>query len=303
MAFDGRLLAGVSVLAAVVEAGSFVRAAEPLGLTQSAVSRAIARLEARVGVRLLDRTTRSLTLTAEGRRLYEQVGPLLAEIGDAVIVAAGAAAAPRGVLRINADSYFSSLIFAPHANRFLERYPEVSLEMMTWPQLGDLVTEGFDVAVRFGEPPVSSLTARKLLEARVLTVASPGYLERVGVPQRPEDLHDHECIQFRDPATGRPFVWELHQGRRVVAAEGRRRMLVNDVGTLFAACLAGAGIAQVLSPSVGALLHEGRLVEVLPDWQDERFPLYALYPSRRLPAAKLRAFLDFVIELTRALSA
>jgi len=303
MAFDGRLLAGVSVLAAVVEAGSFVRAAEPLGLTQSAVSRAIARLEARVGVRLLDRTTRSLTLTAEGRRLYEQVSPLLAEIGDAVTVAGGAAAVARGVLRVNADSYFSSLIFAPHASRFLERYPEVSLEMMTWPQLGDLVTEGFDVAVRFGEPPVSSLTARKLLEARVLTVASPGYLERVGVPQRPEDLHDHECIQFRDPATGRPFVWELHQGRRVVAAEGRRRMLVNDVGTLFAACLAGAGIAQVLSPSVGALLREGRLVEVLPDWQDERFPLYALYPSRRLPAAKLRAFLDFVIELTRALSA
>src|SRR5580692_3445943 len=112
MAFDGRLLAGVSVLAAVVEAGSFVRAAEALGLTQSAVSRAIARLEARVGVRLLDRTTRSLTLTAEGRRLYEQVGPLLAEIGDAVTVAGGAAAVARGVLRVNADSYFSSLIFA-----------------------------------------------------------------------------------------------------------------------------------------------------------------------------------------------
>jgi DNA-binding transcriptional LysR family regulator len=303
MAFDGRLLAGVSVLAAVVEAGSFVRAAEPLGLTQSAVSRAIARLEARVGVRLLDRTTRSLTLTAEGRKLYEQVGPLLAEIGDAVIVAAGAAAVARGVLRVNADSYFSSLMFAPHANRFLERYPEISLEMLTWPQLGELVTEGFDVAVRFGEPPVSSLAARKLLEARVLTVASPAYLERVGAPQRPEDLRDHECIQFRDPATGRPFMWELCRGRRVVAVEGRRRMLVNDVGTLFAACLAGAGIAQVLSPSVGALLREGRLVEVLPDWQDERFPLYALYPSRRLPAAKLRAFLDFVVELARPLSA
>jgi DNA-binding transcriptional LysR family regulator len=303
MAFDGRLLAGVSVLAAVVEAGSFVGAAEPLGLTQSAVSRAIARLEARVGVRLLDRTTRSLTLTAEGRRLYEQVGPLLAEIGDAVSVAAGAAAVARGVLRVNADSYFSSLMFASHANRFLERYPEISLEMMTWPQLGELVTEGFDVAVRFGKPPISSLAARKLLEARVLTVASPAYLERVGVPQRPEDLRDHECIQFRDPATGRPFVWELNRGRRVVAVEGRRRMLVNDVGTLFGACLAGAGIAQVLSPSVGALLVEGRLVEVLPDWQDERFPLYALYPSRRLPAAKLRAFLNFVVELTRALSA
>ena len=299
MAFDGRLLSGVSVLAAVVEAGSFVRAADALGLTQSAVSRAIARLEARVGVRLLDRTTRSLTLTAEGRSLYERVSPLFAEIGDAITVASGSAAVPRGLLRVNSDSYFSSLLFAPHADRFLERYPEVSLELLTRPQLGELVAEGFDLAVRFGEPPISSLVARKLLDARVLTVASPAYLERHGRPQKPEDLRNHECVQFRDPATGRPFVWELHRGRRVVAVEGRRRMLVNDVATLLAACLAGTGIAQVLSPSVGPLLRAGRLVEVLPDWQDERFPLYALYPSRRLPAAKLRAFLDFVVELTR----
>lgn len=303
MRFDGRLLAGVSVLSAVIEAGSFVRAGEALGLTQSAVSRAIARLEARVGIRLLNRTTRSLTLTSEGQKLYEQVSPLLEEIADAVTAASGAAVAPSGVLRVNADSYFSSLIFAPQASRFLERYPEVLLEMITQPQLGELAAEGFDVAVRFGEPPASSLVVRKLLDARVLTVAAPSYLERFGRPQRPEDLSDHECIQFRDPATGRAFAWELRQGRRVVAAQGKRRMLVNDVGTLFAACMAGAGIAQVLSPSVGKLLRERRLVEVLPDWQDELFPLYALYPSRRLTTAKLRAFLEFVVELARDLSA
>lgn len=302
MAFDGRLLSGVSVLAAVVEAGSFVRAAEALGLTQSAVSRAIARLEKRVGVRLLDRTTRSLALTAEGRSLYERVSPLLEEIGDATTEASGSAAVARGVLRVNSDSYFPPLIFAPNASRFLARYPEVSLELITRPQLGDLTAEGFDVAVRFGEPPISSLAARKLLDARVLAVASPAYLERHGRPQKPQDLCDHECIQFRDPATGRPFPWELHRGKRVVAVKGKRRMLVNDVATLLAACLAGAGIAQVLSPSVGPLLREGRLVEVLPEWQDERFPLYALYPSRRLPPAKLRAFLDFVVELTRELA-
>jgi len=302
MGFDGRLLAGVSVLSAVVEAGSFVRAGEALGLTQSAVSRAVARLEARVGVRLLNRTTRSLTLTSEGQKLYEEVGPLLDQIGDAVTVASGTAAVASGVLRVNADSYFSSLLFAPQASRFLERYPEVSVELMTRPQLGDLAAEGFDVAVRFGEPPASSLVARKLLDARVITVAAPSYLERFGAPKRPEDLCDHECIQFRDPATGRPFAWELQQGRRVVAVDGRRRMLVNDVGTLFGACLAGAGIAQVLSPSAVALVREGRLVEVLPEWQDERFPLFALYPSRRLTTAKLRAFLDFVVELTRGLS-
>ena len=297
--FDGRLLSGVGVLAAVVESGSFVRAAEALGLTQSGVSRAIARLEARVGVRLLNRTTRSLTLTAEGRGLYERVGPLLTEIGDAVTVASGSAATVRGLLRVNTDSYFSALLFAPHANRFLERYPEISLELITRPEVGELVAEGFDVAVRFGEPRESSLMARRLMEARVLTVAAPGYLSKFGRPEKPGDLRDHECIQFRDPATGRPFVWELHRGRKVVSAQGRRRMLVNDVGTLLGACLAGAGIAQVLAPSVREFLHDGRLEEIFPDWPDERFPLYALYPSRRLPPAKLRAFLDFVVELTR----
>jgi DNA-binding transcriptional LysR family regulator len=298
MAFDGRLLNGVGVLAAVVEAGSFVRAGEALGLTQSGVSRGIARLEAQVGVRLLDRTTRSLALTAEGRRLFEQVGPLLAEIGDALTEASGSAGTVRGVLRVNVDSYFSGLVFAPQAGRFLERFPEISVELITRPDVGDLVADGFDVAVRFGEPAVSSLLARKLMEARVLTVASPDYLEKCGRPTRPEEIRNHECVQFRDPATGRPFVWELHRGKRVVLAQGKRRLLVNDVATLIGACLAGVGIAQVLAPSVEAHLREGRLVELFPDWQDERFPLYALYPSRRLPPAKLRAFLDFVVELT-----
>jgi DNA-binding transcriptional LysR family regulator len=297
MTFDGRMLSGVGVLAAVVEAGSFVRAGETLGITQSGVSRGIARLEAQVGVRLLDRTTRSLALTAEGRRLYEQIGPLLAEIGDAVTVASGAAAVARGVLRVNADSYFSALMFAPQAGQFLKKHSEVSVELITRPEVGDLVADGFDVAVRFGEPAVSSLVARKLMEPRVLTVASPDYLERCGKPRSPEEIRDHECVQFRDPATGRPFIWELHRGRHVVQTQGRRRLLVNDVATLIGACLAGVGIAQVLAPSVAGHLQEGRLVEIFPDWPDERFPLYALYPSRRLPPAKLRAFLDFVVEL------
>jgi DNA-binding transcriptional LysR family regulator len=299
MGFDGRLLNGVGVLAAVVEAGSFVRAGEALGLTQSAVSRSVARLEQRVGVRLLERTTRSMALTAEGRELYERVGPLLEEIEDAATAASGAAATARGLLRVNADSYFSALVFAPKAARFFELWPEVSLEMMVRPQLGELVADGFDVAVRFGELRESSLVARKLMETRVLTVAAPGYLEKFGQPRGPEDLAGHACVQFRDPATGRPFAWEFRRGRRVLAMTGTRRLLVNDVATLLAACTAGAGIAQALAPSVRELLRAGRLVELFPDWPDERFPLYALYPSRRLPAAKLRAFLEFVTELVR----
>ena len=299
MVLEEQLLSGIGVLAAVVEAGSFVRAGEALGITQSGVSRAIARLEKRVGVRLLDRTTRSLAMTAEGRSLYERVRPLLAELGDAVTLASDSSATVRGMLRINSDSYFSSLIFAPRANQFLERYPEVSLEVITRPDVGDLVADGFDVAVRFGEPAVSSLVARKLLETRVLTVATPEYLAKFGRPKKLEELRGHACIQFRDPATGRPFQWEFHRGRRVVRVQVNRRLLINDVGTLLAACLTGAGIAQVLAPCAKELLDTGRLVELFPDWPDERFPLYALYPSRRLPAAKLRAFLEFAAELAR----
>ena len=188
MALDDRLLKGVSVLAAVVEAGSFIRAAENLGITQPAVSRAIARLEARIGVRLLDRTTRSVTLTEDGRRLYEETSSLLSSIGEAVSLASGAASVVRGRLRVNMDPYFSSILLAPHLGRFLERYPEVSLELLTRSELGDLVSEGFDVAIRFAEPSSSSLVARRLLETRVVTVAAPSYLAKHGRPAKPTDV-------------------------------------------------------------------------------------------------------------------
>ncbi|OTP76294.1 Transcriptional regulator, LysR family [Caballeronia sordidicola] len=141
MSFDGRTLANISVLAAIVEGGSFARAADALGLSPSGVSRAVGRLETSIGVRLLDRTTRSVMLTDEGRRLYEEIGPLLAGIGDAVTMTAGASAAVQGRLRVNVDAYFSRRMLAVHLARFLERYPELSLELVTRDQLGDLVAD------------------------------------------------------------------------------------------------------------------------------------------------------------------
>lgn len=299
MTFDERILGGVSVLASVVEAGSFVRAADALGLTQPAVSRAIARLEARVGVRLLDRTTRSLRLTAEGRRLYDEITPLLAGIGDAITLASGSSAIVRGRLRVNVDPLFSSLLLAPRLGEFLDQYPELSLEVFTPPELGDPIAEGFDIAVRFGRPPSSSLVARKLLETRILTVAAPAYIEKHGRPGEPADLSKRACIQFRDPITRQPFEWEFHRRGRMVPVESKGRLFVNDVNTMLGACLAGVGIAQVMALSVRTLLREGRLIDLFPDWPDEMFPLYALYPSRSLPPAKLRAFVDFVLNLTR----
>jgi DNA-binding transcriptional LysR family regulator len=296
MAFDARLVSGIGVLAAVVETGGFAKAAQALGLSQPAVSRAVARLEARVGVRLLDRTTRSVTLTDEGRRFYEHVGPLLSGIEEAAAQAAGSSATVRGRLRVNVDPFFSHLILAPRLGAFLDRYPEITLDFVTSEHVGDLVAGGFDVAIRFGEPAGSSAVVRKLIDTRILTVAAPAYLDRHGRPVHPADLTGHDCIQYRNPLTGQLFQWEFHQAGKVLPVATTGRLLLTDVGTMLRVCLAGAGIAQVMALGVQNLLGQGRLVELFPDWPDETFPLYALHPSRHLPPAKVRAFMEFILE-------
>ena len=295
MAFDGRLLGGISVLAAVVETGNFVRAAESLGLTQSGVSRAVARLEARVGVRLLDRTPRSVTLTDEGRRFHAQVAPLLAGLEEAASDAAQSAHAVRGRLRVNVDPWFARLVLAPRLSGFLAAHPQLSLELLVRDTLGDLVAEGVDVAVRFGEPEPSGLIARKLLETRIIACASPAYLARRGRPRHPSDLEGHECLLYRDPVTGRPFPWEFHRAGKVVQVKVSGRLVFNELATKLTACAAGHGIAQTIEFGLAPMLANGELVQILADWAEERYPLYAYHLSRHLPPAKVRAFLDFVL--------
>jgi len=294
MGFDGRLLGGIGVLAAVVESGSFIRAGDALGLTPSGVSRAVARLEARVGVRLFDRTPRAVTLTDEGRRFHAQVAPMLAAIEDATAEAADAATAVRGRLRVNVDPWFARLVLAPRLPAFLAAHPALSLELVIRDTLGELVAEGFDAALRFGEPEPSRLVARKLLETRIMTCAAPAYLARRGTPSHPLDLERHDCVMFRDPVTGRPFEWEFRRGNEVVPIKATGPLVLNDLATKLAVCAAGCGIAQSIELGLGPLLASGALVQILPDWANEHFPLYAYYPSRHLPPAKVRAFLDFV---------
>lgn len=293
MPYDARLLSGLSILSAVVEAGSFVRAAELLNMTASGVSHGIARLEGRVGARLFHRTTRALHLTDEGRRLYERVTPLLGEIEEAADEASGSTEVVRGRLRVNVDPFFSRLVLAAHLAAFLQSHPQLRLELVASDAIGDLVAEGFDLAVRFGEPPpASTLVTRKLAETRVLTVAAPAYLERRGRPAHPTDLSAHDCIDFHDPVTGRAFEWEFRRGREVLPVETSGPLLVSDVDSMLGACVAGAGVAQVMALGASDLVARGVLVELFPDWPDERFPLYALQPGRGRSAAKVRAFLD-----------
>jgi DNA-binding transcriptional LysR family regulator len=299
MAFDERVVNGMRVLAAVVDSGSFVRAGEALEMSQSGVSRAIAKLEARLHIRLFDRTTRKVSLTDEGRRFYAQIGPLLAGLEEAVASAGEGALVVRGRLRVNIDPLCARLLLAPRLGGFLKRYPELDLDLMARDHLGDMVGEGFDLAIRLGQPQPSSLIARKLLDTRVLTVATPAYLRKHGVPRKPSDLEspEHVCIHFRNPATGRPFDWEFHRGGKTTIVNPRGQLTLNDAGTMESVLMSGYGLAQVIDLAVAPLLRSGALVPVLTAWPDERFPLYALYPSRHHPPAKTHAFLDFVTTL------
>jgi DNA-binding transcriptional LysR family regulator len=218
MAFDGKLLSGVTVLIAVVEAGTIARAAEALGLSPSGVSRALSRLEQRVGVRLLARTTRSLSLTDEGRRFYEQVGPHLAGMEEAAIEAGGSANKVRGRLRVNIDPFFSRIVLSRHLAAFLARYPDLSVELIMRDSVGDLVADGFDLALRFGEPPVGSFVARKLIETRVLTVASPSYI-KAAASQRDRRARLHRLLRCGQRAALR-LGNETQKGGTAAAGQG-----------------------------------------------------------------------------------
>jgi DNA-binding transcriptional LysR family regulator len=302
MAFDSRILSGVSVLAAVIEGGSFVKAAELIGITDSGVSRAIGRLEARLGVRLLDRTTRSVKLTDDGRRFYEEVKPNLNAIEDAAVVASGATTAVRGRLKVDIDPFFLPMVLAGRLGAFCERYPELSIEFVTSENIGDLVSEGIDLAIRFGQPRLATLVSRKLIEAPILTVASKAYIKRYGRPGHPSELTQHRCLQFLDPYTGKPFGWEFVRGSKTIEVETKGPLTFTDPKSMLAECVAGTGIAQIIGWGIGDLLEKGKLIDLFPDWHGERFPLFAFHPSRKQQPAKVRAFVDFCIEVGQSLS-
>ncbi|KVK54537.1 LysR family transcriptional regulator [Agrobacterium deltaense] len=299
MAFDSRLLNGIGVVSAVVEAGSFARAGEALGLTQPAVSRAVARLEERVGIRIFNRTARAISLTDEGRRYYEAVTPLLAGIEDATLSAGNTKALVRGRLRVNVDGAFGHFVLTQRLGEFLDRYPELAVDVAVRDAMGDLVGDGFDVAIRFGFPEPSNLRAELLLETRVLTCASANYIERHGAPSHPRELESgHQCVLIRNPSTGRPFEWEFQRQGEIIPFQATGRLMVYDTGSLIGGCLGGIGIGQLLELYAKNFLAEGRLVQLLPEWSEETFPLYAYHHASNLMSAKVSAFLDFVRQLT-----
>lgn len=286
-------------MAAVVDTMSFGAAAEILGMSQSGVSRAIARLESRLRVRIFERTTRSVRLTDEGRRFYDQVMPLVSALTEVTDDICGDTQRIRGRLRINVDPLFASLILGPRLGSFMDSHPELEIEMQSKDDLGDLVSDGFDLALRFGNPQPSSLVARKLFDTRMLTMVAPSYLQRFG---HPTDLYDleaqpHRCIMYRSPTTGKPFPWEFHNGKRMVVVQPHGGLTVNDPETVYSTCLAGLGIAKLFELGIEQYITSRRLIQLFPEWSEQRFPFYAYYPSRYHVPAKTRALLDFVVSL------
>lgn len=300
MAFDTRLLANLNVLAAVVQAGNFRRAGERLGLTQPAVSRAIQRLEGRLGIRLFTRSAKATRLTEEGSRFCQEMLPMLTRLEEVVEDTVHSANSVRGRLRVNVEPAFGRLALASKLAAFLQAHPGLHLELVARDQLGDLAADGFDASIRFGRQESSALCSCPVLEVRVVTCASPEYLARRGRPRHPNDLvkDAHECLLFRNSATGLPFSWDfIRGGKRLPSLAVTGRLTVNDHQAYREACLAGLGVAQMLHLGLESLFEEGKLVDLFPEWPDEYFPLWVHYPSQHGASAKLRALLDFLQKL------
>lgn len=293
-------LAALESFAAVARHRNFRRAAVERGVSASTLSQQVRDLEAQMGVRLLNRTTRSVAPTDAGAALLARLGPALAEIGEAVIEAKASQAEPRGVLRLNAPEPAAELVLAPLITAFLARYPAIRVDLIAQTAFVDIVAGGYDAGVRWGESLAQDMVAVPLgPDQRYVAVAAPSLIARVGAPQHPRDLLERPCLRIRFPSGAEP-PWEfLKDGEAVRLALGGA-LTSNSGSVLMRAALDGVGFLQTFDGYAEPHLRAGRLVEVLPDWS-ETFPgPFLYYPSRRTLPSPLRAFVDFVAERRRA---
>lgn len=282
---------------AVVDAGSFVRAADALHLSRTAVSRLVGDLESRLGTRLLHRTTRRLSLTPEGEVFHERCRQLLDGVEEAEAELSAQAGEVSGHLRINVPVSFGLLHLAPLWPAFMAQHPKVVLDVTLADRLVDLVDEGYDLAVRIARLQASSLVSRQLASTRMILCASPEYLRRHGVPAHPSDLAQHAVIAYTLLSMGEQ--WEFDGPQGPVAVKVQPRMRTNSGDTCAAAALRHQGL--VLQPAflVGEHLASGALVEVLPRYRSIELGVYAVYPSRKHVTPKVRALIDFLVERLR----
>lgn len=278
----------------IAETGSLSAAARDLGLSKSVVSKKLAALEDRLGARLVNRTTRRLSLTEVGAAFLDRSQRILADLEEAEQAVGRLSAEPRGVLRVNAPMSFGILHVAPALGDFMGRYPDLAVHLDLADRRVDLVDEGYDLAVRVGDLPDSSLVARRLAPVRQAVCASPAYWDRRGRPSHPRDLKGHDGLIYTYLPS--PNDWRFREGGRVFTVRVEGRLAANNGDALRRAALAGLGVFKTPTFIVGDDLRAGRLEAVLADFADDDLAVHAIYPHRRHLSAKVRAFVEFLGE-------
>jgi LysR family transcriptional regulator for bpeEF and oprC len=279
--------------------GNFARAARELGLSPSAVAKNVARLERQLGLRLFHRTTRQVSLTQDGRQLFERCQRIVDEVAALEDEASGARAAVRGVLRIDAPFTYGKQVVLPILQRLLTQHPELRLDLRLSDAYTDLIREGIDAVVRIGHLPDSRLVARLFDQQDLLVCASPRYLSQHGEPKTPDALTTHQCVVFRMPRTGRDRPWQFRRGRRAIDFHPESRVRIDDGEALVHAALTDMGLVQVPDYMVVENIKRGRLVEVLKPFRPTPTPISIVYPSQRHVPPRVKAL---VAALTQRLA-
>ncbi|WP_207265921.1 LysR family transcriptional regulator [Pseudomonas sp. GW101-3H06] len=289
----------MQAFARVVEAGSFTKAAETLHMSKTSVTQLVQQLEARLRVKLLNRTTRKVNVTADGAVYYERVVRLLADLDDAETSLSGASTVPRGRLRVDVPSPLASMILVPALPDFHARYPDLQIDMGVSDRIVDLIDENVDCVVRGGELSDQSLMARRVGDLQLGVFAAPSYLERVGKPLHPRELEDsdHRIVGFLWARTGRALPYAMRNDSESVQIRGRYVLAVDDGNAYIAAGLAGMGVLWL--PDYMSRPHRarGELVPLFEDWRLDPMPIYVAFPPNRHISRKVRVFIDWVAEL------
>ncbi|CAI8860140.1 LysR family transcriptional regulator, regulator for bpeEF and oprC [Pseudomonas sp. IT-P44] len=289
----------MQAFARVVEAGSFTKAAETLHMSKTTVTQLVQQLEARLRVKLLNRTTRKVNVTADGAVYYERVLRLLADMDDAETSLSGASTLPRGRLRVDVPSPLARMILVPALPAFYARYPDIQIDMGVSDRIVDIIDENVDCVVRGGELMDQSLMARRVADLPLGVFAAPSYLARVGVPLHPQELEDsdHRVVGFLWARTGKPVPYAMYNERERVQVKGRYVLAVDDGNAFLAAGLAGLGVLWLPKYMSRDYEARGELVPLFEDWSLETMPLYVAFPPNRHISLKLRVFIDWVVEL------
>ncbi|MDM0048354.1 LysR family transcriptional regulator [Variovorax sp. J22R115] len=291
-------IAAMRVFARVVEAGTFTRAADSLQMPKPSVTKLVQQLEAHLRVKLLQRTTRRVTVTPEGAAYYERTSRVLAELEDIESDLTHAQASPRGRLRVDIGSSLANRILIPALPQFHARYPDIQLELGVSDRPVDLIGDGVDCVIRGGALMDQSLVARRVAQLPYVSCATPDYLKRHGMPNEPADLmNGHRVVSYFSSLTGRPFPLRYVRGEETFEINGHTAVAVNESTAHVTTILSGLGMAQTFAFMAKPYLDSGELVEVLPGWEPPPHPVYVVYPPNRNLSAKLRAFVDWVVEV------